>query len=71
MQPERNFSFIITNEHHVYQKWSRGHKARGQGQGHKKIRDKGQGQPFRGQTLSRPRTKMLETKAKDTGASVI
>ena len=36
------------------QRWSRGHKARGQGQGHKKIR--GQGQPFRGQTLSRPRT---------------
>ena len=33
-------------------RWSRIHKARGQG--HKKIR--GQGQPFRGQTLSRPRT---------------
>ena len=38
------------------QRWSRGHKARGQG--HKKIR--GQGQPFRGQALSRPRTGMLE-----------
>ena len=38
-----------------YQRWSRGHKARGQGQG----------QPFRGQTLSRPRTGMLE--AKDQG----
>ena len=37
--------------------------ARGQGQGHKKIRS--QGQPFRGQTLSRPRTRML--KAKDQG----
>ena len=37
--------------------WSRGHKARGQGQG----------QPFRGQTLSRQRTGMLETKAKDQG----
>ena len=35
------------------QRWSREHKARGQGQGHKKIRGKGQGQPFRGQTLSR------------------
>ena len=34
------------------QRWSRGHKARGQG--HKKIPI--QGQPFRGQTLSRPRT---------------
>ena len=45
------------------QRWSRGHKARGKGQGHKKIQ--GQGQPFRGQTLSRPRTEMLEAKAKD------
>ena len=34
---------------------------------HKKVR--GQGQPFRGQTLSRPRTGMLE--AKDTGAGVL
>ena len=31
----------------------------------------GQGQPFRGQTLSRPRTGMLEAKPKDTGASVL
>ena len=50
-----------------YQRWSRGHKARGQGQGHKKNRGQGQGQPFRGQTLSRPRTGMLEAKAKDQG----
>ena len=35
----------------------------------KKIR--GQGQPFRGQTLSRPRIGMLEDKAKDTAASVL
>ena len=35
----------------------------------KKIRGQGQGQPFRGQNLSRPRTGMLE--AKDTGASVL
>ena len=34
---------------------------------HKKIRSQGQGQPFRGQTLSRPRTGILE--AKDTSAS--
>ena len=49
------------------QRWSRGYKARGRGQdqGHKKIR--GQGQPFRGQTLPRPRTGMLEAKAKDQG----
>ena len=33
----------------------------------KKIRGQGQGQPFRGQTLSRPRTGMLEAKAKDKG----
>ena len=33
----------------------------------KKIRHQGQGQPFRGQTLSRPRTGMLEAKAKDQG----
>ena len=39
--------------------------AGGQGQGHKKIR--GQGQLFRGQTLSRPRIGMLEAKAKDQG----
>ena len=39
----------------TYQRWSQGHKARGQGQG----------QPFRGQTFSRPRTGMLE--AKDQG----
>ena len=33
--------------------------------GTKKIR--GQGQSFRGHTLSRPRTVMLEAKAKDQG----
>ena len=33
----------------------------------KKIRGQGQGQPFRGQTLSRPRTEMLEATAKDQG----
>ena len=36
----------------LYQRWSQGHKARGQGQG--------QGQPLRGQTLLRPRTGMLK-----------
>ena len=51
----------------MFQRRSRGHKARGQGQGHKKIRGQGQGQPFRGQTLSRPRTGMLEAKVKDQG----
>ena len=55
--------------YHGYQKWSRGHKARGQDQGHKIIRGQGQGQRqhFRGQNLSRPRTGMLEAKAKDQG----
>ena len=33
----------------------------------KKKRGQGQGQPFRGQTLSRSRTGMLEAKAKDQG----
>ena len=37
----------------AFQRWSRGHKARGQGQG----------QPFRGQTLSRPRTGIPRTQA--------
>ena len=37
----------------------------------KKIRGQGQEQPFRGQTLSRPRTGMLEAKAKDTSASAL
>ena len=51
--------------------WSRGHKARGKGQGHKKILGQGQsqGQPIRGQTFSRPRTGMLKTK--DTSARVL
>ena len=55
----------VFNASNCLQRWSRGHKARGQG--HKKIRGKGQGQPFRGQTFSRPRTGMLEDKAKDQG----
>ena len=47
------------------QRWSRGHKARGQGQGHKKNPRPRPRTAFRGQTLSRPRTGMLE--AKDQG----
>ena len=51
------------------QRWSRGHKARGQGQTkeHKKIRGQGQEQPFRKQTLLRPKTGMLKAKAKGQG----
>ena len=37
----------------------------------KKIRGQGQRQPFRGQNLSRPRTRMLEAKDKNTSASVL
>ena len=33
----------------------------------KKILGQGQGQPFRGQTLSRPRTGMFEAKVKKKG----
>ena len=51
------------------QRWSGGHKARGQG--HKKIQGQGQGQPFRGQTLSRPRTEMLEAKDQGHKAQVL
>ena len=44
-------------------------KSRTQGsrEGHKKIRGQRQGQPYQEQTLSRPRTVMLEVKAKDQG----
>ena len=45
-------------------------QSRTQGSGprtQKKKRGQGQGQPFRGQTLSRPRTGMLEPKAKVHG----
>ena len=44
-------------------RWSPRHNARGQG--HKKIRDQGQGPSSRGQTLSRPITGVLE--AEDQG----
>ena len=44
-------------------------EAKAKAKDRKKIRGQGQGQeqPFRGQTLSRPRTGMLEAKAKDQG----
>ena len=63
---------ILGKPWYHYQRWSRGHKARGQGQGQGldlrgQGQGQGQGQPFRGQTLSRPRTGMLEAKAKDQG----
>ena len=48
-------------------RWSRGHKFRGQDQGHKKIQGQGQEQPYRGQTLLRPRAGILKAKAKDQG----
>ena len=54
----------------VLQRWSRGHKAprlEAKAKDTKKIGGQGQGQPFRGQTLSRPRTGMLEPKVKDQG----
>ena len=49
-----------TRSHSQNQRWSRGHKVRGQGQGPKKIRGQGQGQK-----CSRPRPR-----TKDTNASV-
>ena len=50
-----------------YQRWSRGHKAEAKAKDTKQIRGQGQGQPLRGQNLSRPRTGMLEAKAKNRG----
>ena len=38
------------------QRWSRGHRLEAKAKDTKKIRGQGRGQPFRGQTLSRPRT---------------
>ena len=49
------------------QRWSRGHRARGQGQRHKKIRSQDQGQPFRGQILLRPRTGILKANGQGPG----
>ena len=54
--PNRLFSIhAIFLKNTYYQRWSRGHKARGQGQGHKKN------------PRPRPRTGMLEAKAKEQG----
>ena len=50
-----------------YQRWSRGHKARGQGQ--KKNPRPRPRTAFRRTAISRPRTGMLEAKAKDQGHS--
>ena len=47
-----------------YQRWSRGHKARGQGQGHKKN-------PRPRPRTAFPRTDTLEAKAKDTSISAL
>ena len=49
----------ITIRYGTYQRWSRGHKARGQGQGHKKIR--GQGQGHKKNPRPRPRTAFPRT----------
>ena len=51
------------------QRWSRGHKA--QGQGRKKNPDQGQGQPLRGHTVLKPMAGMLEVKDQDASASVL
>ena len=40
-------------------------KAKAKAKDTKKIRGQGQGQPFRGQTLSRPRTGMLEAQGQE------
>ena len=53
-----DFFYLKKKRLHLHQKWSRGHKARGQGQGHKKNP--------RPRTAF-PRTEPLEAKAKDQG----
>ena len=60
----------ILSKHIFYnkqQRWSRGLKARGQGQGQGHKKNPRPRTAFRGQNLSRPRTGMLEAKAKDQG----
>ena len=65
----RDWKVIWSNIHLVSQtakqKWSRGHYVRGQRL--KKIRGQGERPIFRVQTLLRPRTGMLEPKAKERG----
>ena len=51
----------------TYQRWSRGHKARGQGQGHKKNPRPRPRTAFPRTEPLEPRTGMLEAKAKDQG----
>ena len=42
------------------QRWSRGHKVRGQGQGHKKIRGQGQGPRTQGQVTSKKKRSSIK-----------
>ena len=56
MEGRRKLKF---GELSLQQMWSRGHKARGQGQGHKKIQNQGQGRL--------PRTDPLEAKDRNAG----
>ena len=51
---------LVQNPGYAYQRWSRGHKARGQGQRHKKN-------PRPRPRTAFPRTDPLEAKAKDQG----
>ena len=64
MKEKRSFDFVFPL---MYSLLTRGgvKDTRLEAKDTKKIRGQGQGQPFRGQTLSRPRTGMLE--AKDQG----
>ena len=65
----QHFFYIAgQNSHHCkIQRWSRGHKARGQGQEHKKYPRTRPRTTFPRTALSRPKTGMLEAKAKDRG----
>ena len=56
------FSRIVFRDNHVRSTRGGVEDTRLKAKDTKKIRDQGQGQPFRGQNLSRPRTGMLEAK---------
>ena len=67
------FISLLLNSCINYQRWSRGHKARGQGQGHKKSKAKNSLSEDRhsrgqGQECSRPRPR---PRTKDTSASAL
>ena len=56
-----SWGYVMLQKKYFEQRWSRGHKARGQGQGHKKIRGQGHKKNPKPRTAF-PRTDTLEAK---------